>query len=547
MMKGASVRSGAVMARHAAKSIVPFSHLQTAGAPTAARSRFSPSLSDRPRVWIHQLGLKDRRGSPHLCRADRSPRAMELPTSIFPLGTCQLHRLHTDEGKVRAPCNLPRPATPRADSLSRTTRCPLRPPVPFVVRAIHPRLHPSPSDLPAIPTPRFPFPSQMFIMSEVATIIVLEETPLALRQGHPLRSLPAHAHHRSRRHPPSRRPRRAQRILRRRLRRRDPSTPLRGPRVSRRPSPIRARRPLQDAPHRSSRPSEAARMLRSGRADDALPVALDVVEQAQDLHRPSPNVHLFEPYLLAARANLAVGRLKQTEDFLALASWLLLRDEAAATLERRARLARAFGKLRSAQGRHEDALRCFAEDAFHCAEAHGPESTHCAAGMAELAAEFRREGRTAEAAATARATVDAWFEAAAARPRSARPSRRPSRRNRSRRRRESNSRTRPRSSRIGRTRSSRVGATYAKEATTAPSPTRTPRSRRGWCVRWRRRAERIDDAREGTRGGGGGGVSRVGDGSESAGARARRRSWGWRDDEGIEGIEWRQVWFSHSP
>ena len=42
------------------------------------------------------------------------------------------------------------------------------------------------------------------------------------------------------------------------------------------------------------------------------------------------------------------------------------------------------------------------------------ESTHCAAGMAELAAEFRREGRTAEAAATARATVDAWFEAAAA-------------------------------------------------------------------------------------------------------------------------------------
>ena len=125
--------------------------------------------------------------------------------------------------------------------------------------------------------------------------------------------------------------------------------------------------------------SEAARMLRSGRADDALPVALDVVEQAQDLHRPSPNVHLFEPYLLAARANLAVGRLKQTEDFLALASWLLLRDEAAATLERRARLARAFGKLRSAQGRHEDALRCFAEDAFHCAEAHGPESTHCAA------------------------------------------------------------------------------------------------------------------------------------------------------------------------
>jgi len=160
--------------------------------------------------------------------------------------------------------------------------------------------------------------------------------------------------------------------------------------------------------------SEAARMLRSGRADDALPVALDVVEQAQDLYRPSPNVHLFEPYLLAARANLAVGRLKQTEDFLALSSWLLLRDEAAATLERRARLARAFGKLRSAQGRHEDALRCFAEDAFHCAEAHGPESTHCAAGMAELAAEFRREGRTAEAAATARATVDAWFEAAAA-------------------------------------------------------------------------------------------------------------------------------------
>ena len=160
--------------------------------------------------------------------------------------------------------------------------------------------------------------------------------------------------------------------------------------------------------------AEAARALRSGRADDALPVALDVVEQAQDLHRPSPNVHLFEPYLLAARANLAVGRLKQTEDFLALSSWLLLRDEAAATLDDGALGSRARSES-SDPRRDATRMRCDVSPRMRFT---ARRRTGQRARTARRAWRNSRQSSVARVgrrgAATARATVDAWFEAAAA-------------------------------------------------------------------------------------------------------------------------------------
>ena len=152
----------------------------------------------------------------------------------------------------------------------------------------------------------------------------------------------------------------------------------------------------------------------------ALPAALLAVERAQDLHATSgsgssdPSVELFQPYALAARANLACGRAKPCEDFLSLASWLTLKHPDKTTNEMRATLARTRGALRAHEGDDRSAARWFAEDAFWRAEEHGPESAQCGSAYVELHRAFERLGERAKARATAEAAVFCWLESAAA-------------------------------------------------------------------------------------------------------------------------------------
>lgn len=77
---------------------------------------------------------------------------------------------------------------------------------------------------------------------------------------------------------------------------------------------------------------EAARLMAAGEYERALPVALDAVQQGQALFKPSPALQLFPLYLLAAQANLGLRRSKQCEDFLALASWLAMKEPLMTTM-----------------------------------------------------------------------------------------------------------------------------------------------------------------------------------------------------------------------
>lgn len=70
---------------------------------------------------------------------------------------------------------------------------------------------------------------------------------------------------------------------------------------------------------------EAARLMAAGEYELALPVTLEAVKQGQALFKPAPALQLFPLYLLAAQANLGLRRAKQSEDFLALASWLAMK------------------------------------------------------------------------------------------------------------------------------------------------------------------------------------------------------------------------------
>jgi len=90
---------------------------------------------------------------------------------------------------------------------------------------------------------------------------------------------------------------------------------------------------------------EAARLMAAGEYEAALPVALDAVQQGQALFKPSPALQLFPLYLLAAQANLGLRRAKQCEDFLALASWLAMKEPVLTSNVMKSQLSRLYGQL----------------------------------------------------------------------------------------------------------------------------------------------------------------------------------------------------------
>lgn len=91
--------------------------------------------------------------------------------------------------------------------------------------------------------------------------------------------------------------------------------------------------------------------MAAGEYELALPVALDAVQQGQALFKPAPALQLFPLYLLAAQANLGLRRSKQCEDFLALASWLAMKEPQLTTHIMKSQLSRLYGQLYAFQVR----------------------------------------------------------------------------------------------------------------------------------------------------------------------------------------------------
>ena len=173
----------------------------------------------------------------------------------------------------------------------------------------------------------------------------------------------------------------------------------------------------------------AERLVNLGDFENALPLALDAVRMAQEIHEtprarraaeaasvveknassstatktsspsetysPStsaPNGALFEPYLLAATIALALGKTDACENLVGLASWIALRrGDEDVSQARRARLRRVRGELRLRQGRKRDALEEFASAAVHAAEASGPQTPRVALELFKLADAFRED------------------------------------------------------------------------------------------------------------------------------------------------------------
>ena len=100
------------------------------------------------------------------------------------------------------------------------------------------------------------------------------------------------------------------------------------------------------------------------------------------------------PPALHRQANLGLRRAKQCEDFLALASWLAMKEPSLTTNIMKSQLSRLYGQLYAFQSKHPEALHAFAEDVYYCSLEFGPEDARTSLGYYNMG-KVGRAGRPA--------------------------------------------------------------------------------------------------------------------------------------------------------
>jgi len=155
---------------------------------------------------------------------------------------------------------------------------------------------------------------------------------------------------------------------------------------------------------------EAAKMMALADYPAALPLALDAVKQGQRLFLAQPALEMFPLYLLAAQANLGLRRSRQCEDFLSLASHLVVQEAAGMTHMMQAHLSRLYGQLYVLEGRLEEALEAFAEDVYYCSLEHGPNDVRTSLGYYNLGKVFQSLGQAEQCLACNDQSVTIWVD-----------------------------------------------------------------------------------------------------------------------------------------
>ncbi|KAJ7550338.1 hypothetical protein O6H91_07G095700 [Diphasiastrum complanatum] len=154
---------------------------------------------------------------------------------------------------------------------------------------------------------------------------------------------------------------------------------------------------------------EVAYLLGNQLHEEALPLAMDAVQQGQALFYPSSTPQLVPLYLMAIQANLGLGRATQSEDLLGLAVWLLLQDTKSAHNGMRAELGRLFGQLYMLQGNFQTALKAFSEEVYYSAIERGIFDTHTSLGFFHLCEVFKKLGKVEDSLACGDIVIQTWL------------------------------------------------------------------------------------------------------------------------------------------
>ena len=154
--------------------------------------------------------------------------------------------------------------------------------------------------------------------------------------------------------------------------------------------------------------SVAQSLLNSGDFDLAIPGAIQSLNLAKDVFGDNA-IEIVPSYLLLAEANLGSKELQKANEYLSLASWIVMKKEEC-SYSIKAKLQCNYGKLYAAQGKYTEAAKNLAESVYLMSMHAGPEHVNTASMYFHLATVFDAQNGVESALALYDKVVDIWHQ-----------------------------------------------------------------------------------------------------------------------------------------
>jgi len=140
----------------------------------------------------------------------------------------------------------------------------------------------------------------------------------------------------------------------------------------------------------------------------AIPAASQALKFSRELDGDT-SILLVEPYLQLALASFGLNRLKECEEYLALAQWIVLNTEDCSDLTK-SRLFQLLGRLSFSRSNYEKAKSEFSKAVYYSSRVYGAESVSTSIGYFRLGEVFLSLGNSESAFSFFDKVVDIWHK-----------------------------------------------------------------------------------------------------------------------------------------
>jgi tetratricopeptide (TPR) repeat protein len=125
-------------------------------------------------------------------------------------------------------------------------------------------------------------------------------------------------------------------------------------------------------------------LLQIGKHTPALVAAQQYLVLAADIYGTN-SLELIPAYLLIAEVSIQLNKLREAEQQLQKANWVVMRNENDPTINNvKQRLSRLLGLLQAAKGNKDESIRLFSEQIFFASMMNGTESVGASSGYYNL-------------------------------------------------------------------------------------------------------------------------------------------------------------------
>lgn len=153
---------------------------------------------------------------------------------------------------------------------------------------------------------------------------------------------------------------------------------------------------------------EASNLLSVQKYQLAIPAAIQALKFSKEVDGER-SLAVVEPYLILAQSFLGLKNINKSEEYLALARWIVLNSTECSDLVR-SRMYMLMGRVLTAQGKFDDAKPEFSSSIYYQSRVTGAESVSVSMGYFRLGDVFLAQGNVEIAMGFFDKLVDIWYK-----------------------------------------------------------------------------------------------------------------------------------------